>query len=59
MPDVGSQSENVVTTPDGLTDIYVGPAAPEGKESNWFETNRDKGWFGILRLYNPLQPFFD
>jgi len=59
VPDVGSQSGTVVTNPDGTTDVYFGPAAPEGKESNWLQTDPGKGWFGILRLYNPLQPFFD
>ena len=33
--------------------------APEGKESNWLQTVPGKGWWTILRLYNPLQPFFD
>ncbi len=47
------------TDPDASTDLYFGPTAPEGKESNWLQTNPDKGWFPILRLYNPLQPWFD
>ena len=59
MPDLGSQSGTVETNADGTTDIYFGPTAPEGKESNWLQTNPGKGWFPILRLYNPLQPFFD
>jgi hypothetical protein len=59
MPDVGSQSGTVETNPDGSTDIYIGPTAPEGKESNWLQTNPDQGFFPILRLYNPLQPYFD
>ena len=33
--------------------------APGGKESNWLQTIPGKGWWTILRLYNPLQPFFD
>ena len=59
MPDLGSQSGTVETNADGTTDIYFGPTAPDGKESNWLQTVPDKGWFPILRLYNPLQPFFD
>ena len=58
-PDVGSQSGTVETNPDGSTDIYFGPVAPEGKENNWLQTVPGKGWWTILRLYNPLQPFFD
>jgi hypothetical protein len=59
MPDIGSQSGTVETNADGTTDIFIGPTAPAGKESNWLQTDPDKGWFPILRLYNPLQPFFD
>jgi len=59
LPDVGSQSGRVDTNPDGSTDIYFGPVAPEGKENNWLQTVPGKGWWTILRLYNPLQPFFD
>jgi hypothetical protein len=59
MPDVGSQSGTVEANADGSTDIYFGPVAPEGKENNWLQTVPGKGWWTILRLYNPLQPFFD
>ena len=59
MPRVGSQSGTVEQNADGSTDIYFGPTAPAGKEHNWIQTVPGKGWFAILRLYNPLQPFFD
>jgi hypothetical protein len=59
LPRLGSQSGTVETNPDGTTDIYFGPTAPDGKESNWLQTVPGKGWWTILRLYNPLQPFFD
>ena len=36
-----------------------GPEAPKGKESNWIQTVPGKGWFTILRLYSPLQAYFD
>ena len=59
-PDLGSQSGTVEANPDGSTDIYFGPTAPDGApETNWLQTVPGKGWFAILRLYNPLQPFFD
>jgi len=44
---------------DGSTDIYFGPSAPEGKESNWIQTIPGKGWSVVLRLYGPLEPWFD
>lgn len=58
-PRLGSQSGTVETNPDGSTDIYFGPTAPAGKENNWLQTIPGKGWWTILRLYNPLQAFFD
>jgi hypothetical protein len=32
---------------------------PAGKEGNWIQTDPDKGFFTILRLYRPLKSFFD
>jgi hypothetical protein len=58
-PSLGSQSGTVDQNPDGSTDIYFGPQAPPGKEHNWIQTIPGKGWFIILRLYSPLQSFFD
>jgi hypothetical protein len=58
-PDAGSQSGTLETNPDGSTDIYFGPTAPEGKERNWIETVPGKGFFAILRLYSPEAAFFD
>ncbi len=58
-PSLGSQSGTVEQNADGSTDIYFGPEVPEGKEHNWIQTIPGKGWFPILRLYSPLQPFFD
>jgi hypothetical protein len=58
-PSLGSQSGTVEANPDGSTDIYFGPTAPDGNTSNWIQTVPGKGWWIILRLYNPLQPFFD
>jgi hypothetical protein len=58
-PDIGSQSGTVEENPDGSTDVYFGPTAPEGKSNNWLQTVPGKGYFVILRLYSPLQPFFD
>ncbi|MCL4245143.1 MAG: DUF1214 domain-containing protein, partial [Candidatus Dadabacteria bacterium] len=41
------------------TTIYFSPEQPEGvKRGNWIQTDPDKGWFTLLRLYSPLEPFF-
>ncbi|MGD8269744.1 MAG: DUF1214 domain-containing protein, partial [Desulfobacterales bacterium] len=61
-PRAGSQSyptPAAVADADGSYDIYFGPQAPKGKEANWIQTVPGKGWFTILRIYSPLQPFFD
>lgn len=45
---------------DGTTTIYFGPTQPEGvARGNWIQTDPQKGWFTILRLYSPLPSFFD
>jgi hypothetical protein len=58
-PDVGSQSGTVETNPDGSTDISIGLTPPDGEAGTWIQAVPDKGFFAILWLYNPLQPFFD
>ena len=44
---------------DGSYDVFFGPEAPAGKENNWVKTVPGKGWFTYIRLYGPLEPFFD
>jgi hypothetical protein len=58
-PSLGSQSKGLKKNADGSYDLYFGPKAPEGKESNWLETVLGKGWFTILRMYGPLEPWVD
>jgi hypothetical protein len=44
---------------DGSTTVYLSPELPEGiKRGNWIQTDPKKGFFVILRLYSPLEPFF-
>ena len=57
--DVSSVMEGVKIEEDGSTKVYVGPKAPEGYENNWIESNPEKGFFTYLRLYGPLEPFYD
>jgi hypothetical protein len=62
-PRAGSQSfpsPAAEAAPDGSTTVYFGPNKPDGvKDGNFIQTLPDKGWFVILRLYSPLEPFFD
>jgi hypothetical protein len=58
-PALASNSGTLQTNDDGSYDLYFGPAAPEGKESNWVETIPGKSWFQLFRIYGPLEPWFD
>jgi hypothetical protein len=58
-PAIGSNNQSVVQNDDGSYDVYFAPTAPEGKESNWVQTVPGKGWNTILRLYGPLESWFD
>jgi hypothetical protein len=44
---------------DGSIDLYFGPEPPEGYEGNWIRTLPSQGWQILLRLYGPLEAFFD
>ena len=58
-PSLGSQKEDLVVNDDTSVDVWFGPEPPAGHEGNWIQTIPGKGWFGILRLYGPLGPWFD
>lgn len=58
LPAVGSQ-KGAVANPDTSVDVYFGPTAPAGHEANWVQTIPGKGWNVLLRLYGPLQPWYD
>lgn len=61
-PRAGSQSypsPAAEPSADGSTTVYFSPTQPAGiKRGNWIQTMPDKGWFLLLRLYSPLEPFF-
>jgi len=58
-PSKNNKKAGIVENKDGSVDLYFGPKAPAGKEGNWIQTIPGKGWFAILRLYGPLDPWFD
>lgn len=58
-PRVSSQMADLVVNPDGSVDVYFGPNPPAGKKANWVRTIPGKAWFAGLRLYGPLEPWFD
>ena len=62
-PRAGSQSypsPAAEPSEEGSTTVYFGPKKPDGvKDGNFILTLPDRGWFVILRLYSPLEPFFN
>ncbi|WP_319524521.1 DUF1254 domain-containing protein [uncultured Desulfosarcina sp.] len=58
-PSKNSEADKMTTNSDGSIDLYFGPEAPKGKENNWIETVSNKSWFPVLRLYGPLEPWFE
>ena len=58
-PSLSSQKPDIAVNPDASVDVWFGPEPPAGKESNWIQTIPGKGWFTALRLYGPLEPWFD
>ncbi|WP_430333061.1 DUF1254 domain-containing protein [Rhodococcus sp. ACT016] len=58
-PSLMSLSGTVEPEPDGSFVLWFGPTPPAGKEANWIQTMPNKSWFPIIRLYGPLQPWFD
>jgi len=54
-----SQTPGLQKNADGSVDLFFGPAAPAGKESNWAPTDAN-GRFEILaRFYGPQKALFD
>lgn len=62
-PRAGGQSyptPAAVAGSDGATTVYFGPEKPNDVAAgNWIQTDPNKGWFNILRLYSPLPSYFD
>jgi hypothetical protein len=54
-----SNQKDIKNNPDGSVTIWFAPKAPAGYEANWVQTMPGKGWNSLLRLYAPLEPWFD
>jgi hypothetical protein len=44
---------------DGSLDLYFGPEATAGPESNWIQTVPGRGFYPMFRCYTPTAPLFD
>ncbi|HEY6531733.1 MAG TPA: DUF1214 domain-containing protein, partial [Acidimicrobiales bacterium] len=62
-PRAGSQAyptPAALADSDGTTTVHFAPEQPtDVAAGNWIQTMPGKGFFPVLRLYSPLQPFFD
>jgi hypothetical protein len=58
-PSRSSQTPGLQKNADGSVDVYFGPEAPAGKESNWVPTSADGGFEVLFRFYGPEKPLFD
>jgi hypothetical protein len=56
---VDSNLADLQTNTDGSVDVYFGPKAPEGKESNWIPTDPKGRFFLLFRFYGPKAAAFD
>lgn len=54
-----SNASDVQKNEDGSVDLYFGPKAPAGKESNWVPTDPQRGFELMFRAYGPTKAFFD
>ena len=51
--------EELVYDDDGSIELLFGPERPSENPGNWIETVAGKSWYTILRLYGPLEPWFE
>ena len=56
---IDNLNPNVKPNADGSYTVWFAPKPPAGHESNWVQTMPDKSFNVIMRLYGPLQPWFD
>ena len=56
---VDSNAPGLKRDADGSVTVWFAPKAPAGQEANWVQTVPGKGWNVLLRLYGPLEPWFD
>ena len=54
-----SQTPGLQKNADGSVDVYFGPKAPAGEESNWVPTKTGGQFEVLFRFYGPEKPLFD
>jgi hypothetical protein len=54
-----SQNPELQKNSDGSVDVYFGPKAPDGKESNWIPTSAAGKFEVLFRFYGPEKALFE
>jgi hypothetical protein len=54
-----STTSGIQKNADGSVDVYLGPKAPAGRESNWIPTDANGKFEVLFRFYGPQKPLFD
>ncbi|MBY3038802.1 DUF1254 domain-containing protein [Rhizobium laguerreae] len=54
-----SQIADLKKNADGAVEIFLGPKAPAGKDSNWIPTDPERSFEVMFRLYAPTKALFD
>ncbi|WP_420995269.1 DUF1254 domain-containing protein [Cupriavidus sp. 30B13] len=54
-----SLTPGLQTNSDGSTDLFFGPRAPAGKQSNWVPTRAGERFETVFRFYGPDRPIFE
>ncbi len=49
---INSLNKDLKYNDDGSIDVFFGPVAPDGYESNWIPTTKNDFWVGF-RFYGP------
>jgi hypothetical protein len=56
--DRASNAAEMKKAPDGSVDLYIGPKAPPGQETNWIPTDPARRFELTFRVYGPKREFF-
>ena len=56
---IDSNKPGIKPNEDGSYSIFFGPTAPDGWENNWAQTVPGRSFNVMMRLYGPLEPWFD
>ncbi|WP_052444224.1 DUF1254 domain-containing protein [Flammeovirga sp. OC4] len=54
-----SSRQDLKVNMNGSIDLYFGPKAPKGFESNWIQTEEGRAWFPYFRFYSPGKEVVD